>query len=153
MAAPFEIAINLIPTLPRPMLARFVEKAIERLDAEDGDPDMEDDDPAEDEHDREREEGDVVGTYGNDQRIAIATAPSRHRWAVDHARMLGKDADVPVSRPLVEPSAQVQNGCAAHDRNGRNQRAVAPRALIWFAIWGADEVRLRDEFESAPSQR
>ncbi len=52
-ALPLHIALSVIPSLPRPLLARFVERAIERLDASDGDPDLEDDDPAEDTHDAE----------------------------------------------------------------------------------------------------
>lgn len=52
-ALPFAIVLRIIPSLPRPLLARFVERAIERLDATDGEPDLEDDDPAEDNHDAE----------------------------------------------------------------------------------------------------
>ena len=47
-ALPLHVALSVIPSLPRPMLARFVTRAIEQLDAMDGDPDLEDDDPAED---------------------------------------------------------------------------------------------------------
>ena len=46
---PLHIALSVIPSLPRPLLARFVARAIERLDAEDGDPDLEDATDAEDE--------------------------------------------------------------------------------------------------------
>lgn len=76
-ALPLSTALSVIPSLPRPLLARLVERAIERLDEEDGDPDLEDatgledafedhedrfgyggpgcdvGDPGEDEHDRE----------------------------------------------------------------------------------------------------
>ena len=55
-ALPFDIALSVIPSLPRPLLARFVAKAIERLDWLDGDPDFEDDDAGEDSHDAEAEE-------------------------------------------------------------------------------------------------
>lgn len=48
-ALPIDLALSIIPSLPRPLLARFVARAIERLDAEDGDPDLEDATNAEDE--------------------------------------------------------------------------------------------------------
>lgn len=48
-ALPFDIALSVIPSLPRPMLARFVARAIERMDEEDSDPDLEDATDAEDE--------------------------------------------------------------------------------------------------------
>jgi hypothetical protein len=54
-ALPFDLALSVIPSLPRPLLARFVARAIERMDAEDGDPDLEPDDPPEDGHDAEAE--------------------------------------------------------------------------------------------------
>lgn len=52
-ALPFDLALSIIPSLPRPLLARFVARAIERMDAMDPDPDLEDDDPPEDTHDAE----------------------------------------------------------------------------------------------------
>lgn len=51
---PLDIALSVIPSLPRPLLARFVARAIERLDAEDGDPDLEPDDFHEDDTPCER---------------------------------------------------------------------------------------------------
>ena len=48
-ALPIDLALSIIPRLPRPLLARFVALAIERLDTEDGDPDLEDATDAEDE--------------------------------------------------------------------------------------------------------
>ena len=54
-ALSFDFALSLIPSLPRPMLARFVARAIERLDEQDGDPDLEPDDEPEDENDAEAE--------------------------------------------------------------------------------------------------
>ena len=56
-----DLALNLIPSLPRPMLARFVERAIERMDIEDADPDLEEDDFLEDDFDNERE---AISTFG-----------------------------------------------------------------------------------------
>lgn len=44
--APLDVALSVIPSLPRALLARLVERAIECLDEMDGDPDVEDDDPA-----------------------------------------------------------------------------------------------------------
>ena len=38
---PLELALTVIPSLPRPILARIVARAIERLDEIDGDPDAE----------------------------------------------------------------------------------------------------------------
>lgn len=43
-ALPLSVALALIPSLQRPMLARFVARAIERLNDLDGDPDLEDGD-------------------------------------------------------------------------------------------------------------
>lgn len=40
--SPLSAALSVIPSLPRPLLTRFVARAIERLDAIDGDPDLED---------------------------------------------------------------------------------------------------------------
>lgn len=40
---PLNVALAVIPSLPRPLLARLVTRAIERLDEIDGDPDVEDD--------------------------------------------------------------------------------------------------------------
>lgn len=48
-ALPLRRALALIQSLPRPMLSRVVARAIERLDAMDGDPDLEDATNAEDE--------------------------------------------------------------------------------------------------------
>jgi hypothetical protein len=44
---PLHIALSVIPSLPRPLLSRLVERAMERLDEMDGEPDREDDDPTE----------------------------------------------------------------------------------------------------------
>lgn len=38
---PLSVALSVIPSLPRPLLARLVERAMERLDEIDGDPDVE----------------------------------------------------------------------------------------------------------------
>lgn len=38
--------LSAIPSLPRPALLRLVDRAIERLDEIDGDPDLEEDDPS-----------------------------------------------------------------------------------------------------------
>lgn len=40
-ALPLATALSVIPSLPRPLLARLVERAIERLDEIDGDSDQE----------------------------------------------------------------------------------------------------------------
>lgn len=40
-----EAMLTVIPSLPRPALARLVQKAIDRMDDIDADPDREDDDP------------------------------------------------------------------------------------------------------------
>lgn len=44
--APLDIALAVIPSLPRAVLARLVERAIDRLDEIDGDADREEDDPS-----------------------------------------------------------------------------------------------------------
>lgn len=38
--------LRVLPSMPRPMLARLTARLIERLDELDGDPDLEDDDPS-----------------------------------------------------------------------------------------------------------
>lgn len=48
-ALPLEALLSVIPSLPRPILARLTARLIDRLDEIDGDPDLEDDDPGEDE--------------------------------------------------------------------------------------------------------
>ena len=40
-AAPLDLILSALPTLPRPILSRLVARAIERLDEIDGDPDLE----------------------------------------------------------------------------------------------------------------
>lgn len=45
-AAPLDMLLASVPSLPRPILARLAARMIERLDELDGDPDLEDDDPA-----------------------------------------------------------------------------------------------------------
>lgn len=45
-ALPLAAALAFIPSLPRPVLARLVERAIERLDELEGDPDLEDSEAA-----------------------------------------------------------------------------------------------------------
>ena len=52
-ALPLATALAIIPTLPRPLLNRLVERAIDHMDEQDGDADLEPDDPPEDENDRE----------------------------------------------------------------------------------------------------
>lgn len=55
-ALPIDILLTAIPSLPRPALARLVERAIDHMDQQDGDPDLEpngdelDTGNAEDEH-------------------------------------------------------------------------------------------------------
>lgn len=46
VSLPADIALSLIPSLPRPHLERLVQRLVDHLDDEDGDPDREDDDPA-----------------------------------------------------------------------------------------------------------
>ena len=83
---PLEVALAVLPTLPRPLLARFVANAIDRLDVMDGEADLEpevteqDDEPEiddpdeEDDHsggnvedEGEREVGMARPDYGVDQ--------------------------------------------------------------------------------------
>lgn len=58
---PLDTLLGVIPSLPRPILGRLVERAIERLDEIDGDADLEDDDPPEDTNDAEIV---IWSTYG-----------------------------------------------------------------------------------------
>ena len=57
LAPPFAVALASIPTLSRPLLSRFVARAIERLDELELDPDLEDGNDAEGIDEREQEEG------------------------------------------------------------------------------------------------
>ena len=50
---PLTVALSVIPRLPRPLLVRLVERAIERLDELELDPDLEPDDFPEDDDPRE----------------------------------------------------------------------------------------------------
>jgi len=43
---PLDLVLEIIQSLPRPLLARLAARIVERLDELDGDPDLEDDDPA-----------------------------------------------------------------------------------------------------------
>lgn len=43
---PLDALLTVLPSMPRPMLARLTARLIERLDEMDSDPDLEDDDPA-----------------------------------------------------------------------------------------------------------
>ncbi len=72
-ALPLRRALALIPSLPRPLLKRFVEQMIDRLDLEDGDPDLEDATDTED-------EGLALGHSTTAQEPA-AVAPSAIRAA------------------------------------------------------------------------
>jgi len=58
---PLDTLLGVIPSLPRPILGRLVERAIERLDEIEGDADPEDDDPPEDTNDAEIV---IWSTYG-----------------------------------------------------------------------------------------
>lgn len=42
-ALPVDLLLSAIPSLPRPALARLVDRAIEQMDDDDGDPDYEED--------------------------------------------------------------------------------------------------------------
>lgn len=44
---PLDVLLSMIPSLPRAALSRLTERAIDRMDEMDGDPDSEDEDPAE----------------------------------------------------------------------------------------------------------
>ena len=84
--------LSVIPSLPRPVLARLTARMIERLDELDGDPDLEDDDEdscvtdrPHDEHEEGDREDDTTRTaprlvYSIDQREVLsrhAAAPPR----------------------------------------------------------------------------
>lgn len=67
---PLDVALAVIPSLPRALLARLVERAIEHLDAMAGDCDLEEDDPSGDPLDRgELDEGIMLPKYGPDQSL------------------------------------------------------------------------------------
>jgi hypothetical protein len=48
--AALEVALGVIPSLPRPLLSRLVQRAIDHLDQLDGDCDLEEDDYGEEDH-------------------------------------------------------------------------------------------------------
>ena len=85
---PLNVALAILPTLPRPLLVRLVANAIDRLDQMDGDADLEpevteqddepqvDDEPEQDDHsgsdagdEGEPEEGRFIPAYGIDQTL------------------------------------------------------------------------------------
>jgi hypothetical protein len=47
---PADIALSLIPSLPRPQLERLVQRLVDHLDDEDGDPDLEPEETEETDH-------------------------------------------------------------------------------------------------------
>lgn len=70
--AEFAAALRVIPTLPPPLLSRFVACAIERLDELEGDTDLEEDDhDGGNVDDQGEEEYRVSGVYGIDQTAGI----------------------------------------------------------------------------------
>jgi hypothetical protein len=96
---PLDIALTLLPTLPRPLLARLVANAIDLLDLQEGDADLEPevteqddepeiyDEPEEDDHgggnvedegeSAEAEDSAGCGTYGIDQSLAPLSFQAR----------------------------------------------------------------------------
>ena len=96
---PLNVALAIVPTLPRPILSRLVARAIERLDELDGDADLEpevteqddepemDDEPEEDDHGggNVEDEGESVevedaagcGSYGIDQSTGPLSVHTR----------------------------------------------------------------------------
>ena len=77
-ALPLDLLRWSFPSLPRATLARLVERAIDRMDEMDGDPDLEDDDPAGDPLDERGEAPDDAG------RGILPTLPV---YAVDQASL------------------------------------------------------------------
>lgn len=80
------LLLEAIDGLPPQILARLAERAIERLDDAEPDPDLEDDDPGggnvEDEGEREPAGDDCDRfTHGTDQRVIYA--PHAIQWEVD----------------------------------------------------------------------
>lgn len=81
---PLDILLSVLPSLPRPVLARVTMRLIDHMDTLEDDPDLEEDDPAggnvEDEG--ERDEGDTCEfAHGTDQRV-IWGRFAKH-WEVD----------------------------------------------------------------------
>lgn len=66
---PADLALSVIPSLPRPVLERLVQSIIDRLDDMDGDTDLE---PNGDEEDGNRCEDDVMHHYGEGAGCPIA---------------------------------------------------------------------------------
>lgn len=66
---PADLALSVIPSLPRPVLERLVQSIIDRLDDMDGDTDIE---PNGDEEDGNRCEDDVMHHYGEGAGCPIA---------------------------------------------------------------------------------
>jgi hypothetical protein len=81
---PLDLLLGVLPSLPRPMLARLTMRLIDHLDEIDGDPDLEEDDPpggnVEDEGEVDYEDGDGF-THGMDQRVVFGTFS--RRWDAD----------------------------------------------------------------------
>ena len=88
---PLNVALAIVPTLPRPILSRLVARAIEQLDEMDGDADLGpevteqddeaeiDDEPDEDDHggsnveDEGEPEDGIVPVYGIDQSRGLSS--------------------------------------------------------------------------------
>jgi hypothetical protein len=69
-ALPFDAALAILPSLPRPVLSRLVTRMIERLDQIDGDDEREEDDEDHGaEENGEVEEGGMNPAYGIDQSL------------------------------------------------------------------------------------
>ena len=86
-ALPLRAMLATIPSLPRPILARLVARMIERLDEQDGDPDLEDDDAdtsiTDEPHDGDDERlGYAWGEYAIDQ------CKARYSDVVGHVRLI-----------------------------------------------------------------
>ncbi len=100
-ALPLDVMLAAIPSLPRAILNQLVDRAIEQMDADDGDPDLEDDDPAGSHEDAGEPgtwpEGDGYGmnhSYGDDEQEDDA----RHIWASHLHRIQRTRCDREVNR-------------------------------------------------------
>ncbi len=85
-AAPLDMLLSALPSLPRPLLARLTLRLIERLDEIDGNPDDEDDDPGggnvtDEPHDQESDD---------EREQMIDDVPCLHVYAIEPDPVTGQ---------------------------------------------------------------
>ncbi|HEY5082705.1 MAG TPA: hypothetical protein VII91_12460 [Bauldia sp.] len=139
---PLDVALAVIPSLPRPILAQLVARAIERLDEMDGDPDLEltgdqneEDDPAE-------EDDPDTGVEDSPQGFDPETDLGAEDVGED---CQGGEVDM---RPIADPEAY-----RGHIRRLRCERAYPYPRGSWGRQGQTHRLWIADSDEAAPRFR